>query len=124
MDSTISPAIGTEYTTLKSYSTDVNTMATFVQAASNGNASGTATYATLQSGIETAVAKFDSMYATIEKMNIGTGGLTKYSGGMKFVTYGIGIGIIFLTVWFWISLIFTHKLKKCKGCCECFSKIA
>jgi len=124
MDSTISPAIGTEYTTLKSYSTDVNTMATFVQAASNGNASGTATYTALKSGVNSAIDLFDSLYNTIDKMGISTGAMTDHKEVMKFVTYGIGIGAIALTVWFWISLIFTHKLHKCKCCCECFGKIA
>jgi len=124
MDNTISPGIGTEYADLKIWGDSTNTMATYVYGASNGHASGSATYTTLQSGINSAVSNFDSMYNTIDKMSISTGALTKYSGVMKFVTYGIGIGVIVLTMWFWISLLFTHKLHKCKCCCECFSKIA
>lgn len=122
--STISTDIGTEYTNLNTYAANANTMAGYVYGVSNGAASGTSTYATLKDGIDTAVTSFNSIYNTIDNMNIKTESMTDHKAVMKFITYGIGIGVLALTIWFWISLIFTHKLHKCKCCCECFGKIA
>jgi len=122
--STISTDIGTEYTTLKTYATKANTMGSTVYGVSNGHASGTANYNTLSSGVTGAATSFNSIYSTLDGMNIKTDSMTDYKELMKFVTYGIGIGVLALTIWFWISLIFTHKLHKCKCCCECFGKIA
>jgi hypothetical protein len=124
MTSKISANINTEYTNLNTYAANVHTMAGYVYGASNGHASGSSNYDTLSSGVTGAATNFDSIYNTINNMDITTDQMTDYKDIMKFVTYGMGCGILALTIWFWISLIFTHKLHKCKCCCECFGKIA
>ena len=94
MISTISSDVGTEYTNLNTYAADANTMAGYVYAASNAAASGSTTYATLKNGIDTAVTTFNSLYDTIDNMDIKTSSMTDHKAIMKFITYGIGIGVL------------------------------
>ena len=94
MSTTISSDVGTEYTNLNTYAANTNTMSTYVYGASNGHASGSATYTTLSSGVTGAAASFNSIYDTLDGMKIKTDSMTDYKDIMKFVTYGIGIGML------------------------------
>ena len=94
MISTISTDVGTEYTNLNTYAANANTMASYVYGASNGHASGSSNYSTLSTGVTGATANFNSIYNTLKDMNINTDSMTDYKDIMKFVTYGIGCGIL------------------------------
>jgi len=124
LTSGISSAVSTEITNLKTYATNVNTASAAVYAVSNAAPSGSSTYTTLASGVNAAIATFDSLYNTLNNMNIKPDSLTDHKSTMVLITYIIGLAILGIVIAFWLSLTFTHGCKKCICCCECFSKIA